>query len=182
MGENELFTPDEGYVRKHHEVIAQFTDSGQLITHAAPKMAGDFTEDDGKLVRSGQESFLFERLMNGWNLSGIKMHMVDASEPCVHYGKTVFGHSVYRVTYSGLLPSVRCIQETFSVSYSTAKRALDMIREVRCIHRVDRDKRALRGDALQRFLRQQDELKDALIELVRFEKRLERSSVKADIN
>jgi hypothetical protein len=180
MGGNELFEPDEGYLRKHHEVVAQFTTEGQLVAHAAPKMSGDFSEDDGRNIRSGQEQFLFERLMNGWHLSEIKMHSVDKPEASIHFSRTVFGHSSYRVTYSGLLPSVRCIQETFSVSYSTAKRALDMIREVRCIHKVDRDKRAERGDALQRFLKQQEQFKLALIELVRFEKRLERSPVMAN--
>jgi len=184
----ELFEPDEGRLRVN--VQAKFTESGQLEVHAAPRQVGEFFEDKGRVAVDTE--FLVRRLMDEWGLGKIPLHSVDCPTLVVHQGRRLpivpyFGlpkvngraytNATFRVSHGGLLPSVRCIQDTFGISYSLAKRVLEQIRKLRCIHTVNAQKRALRGDCLQRYFRQQEELKKALIAFARFERLVDRIEV-----
>jgi len=61
-----------------------------------------------------------------------------------------------------LLPSARCISETFNVSIITAKRVLNMVRMKNNIHKPNIKIRKQRGDSLQKFLKRLQQERKAM--------------------
>jgi hypothetical protein len=113
--------------------------------------SGGFEVDTKRATRSKYNSAtVVWHLMMGWGVGQIKPHTVDRGD---------------------LLPSCRCIMDTFSVSTATGYSILRSIRSALKIHQVNQAKRSERGDALTRAFKYGKASKKALDQFYWFQKR-----------
>lgn len=134
-------------------------DSGQIKQpqrELASESIDGFEADTGARMRHGYDSTsVIWHLTTGWGIGQIKPHAVDD------------GH---------LLPSARCLMETFGVSSSTAYKVLSKIRSALKIHKIDLVKRERRGDVLTRAYNYQKGLQRGLHQFFWFYKKLVREA------